>query len=247
MNKMSLRRLGVLGCFLLISVLLVGEEKQKGEGRRGGPRGGGGPEARAAVSPAPVAKDDAEKKILDCIERAQQQGRSETRGMNVPPEDGRLLRLLAESIGAKQVLEIGTSNGCSGLWLSLALRTTEGKLTTLELDEEKVKLARENFKAAGVDGIVTVVQGNAHEKVKDVKGPFDLVFIDAEKEGYVQYLEQVLPLVRPGGLILAHNIAMRRGEGDPVSRYVEAAAKNPALETLLYMNGGGVSVTLKKR
>jgi caffeoyl-CoA O-methyltransferase len=111
-----------------------------------------------------------------------------------------------------------------------------------------VDLARANFKKAGVDNLVTVVKGDAHvEFPKTVQGPIDIVFIDAEKEGYVDYLAAVLPLVRPGGLILAHNVPRQSQAGNPVEAYVEAAGKNPALETLLLMGGGGLSVSLKKR
>jgi caffeoyl-CoA O-methyltransferase len=194
--------------------------------------------------PPPAAKDDAEKKILDLIHELEPTGRQM---LNVPPWDGRVLRILAEAVGAKQVVEIGTSNGYSGLWFCLALRTTGGKLTTFDIDEKKVQIAKENFKKAGVDGLVEVVLGNAHEKVKELKGPVDIVFIDAEKEGYVDYLKAVLPLVRPGGLILAHNVRREPGQGDPVEKYVEAAGKDPALETVLLMGGGGLSLSLKKR
>lgn len=239
-----------LGCFLLAAMLAAGEaggKGAKGEGRRGG-RGPGGSADRA--SPEPTAKDDAEKKILEVLDEVRGQGSREGfPGLNVPQWDGRLLRLLAESTGAKQVVEFGTSNGYSGLWFALALRTTGGKLTTFDLDPKKVDLARANFKKAGVDGIVTVIEGDAHKEfAKAVQGPIDLVFIDAEKEGYTQYLEQVLPLVRPGGLIVAHNIPReKRGEGDALEKFVDAAGKNPALETLLFFGGNGISVSMKKR
>ena len=152
----------------------------------------------------PVAKNAAEKAILDVLDdmdRNQRGGK-----MNVPIEDGRLLRLLAESIGAKHIVEIGTSNGYSGIWQCLALKTTGGKLTTFEIDADRAALARQNFKKAGVDDIVTLVEGDAHEKVAEVAGPVDMVFIDADKEGYTDYLTKMLPKVRPGGLIIAHNI-----------------------------------------
>ena len=161
--------------------------------------------------------------------------------MNVPTLDGRLLRLLTESIGAKHVVEVGTSNGYSGIWLALALQKTGGKLTTHEIDANRASQARENFKKAGVDGIITLVEGDAHENVKKIKEPIDLLFLDADKEGYVDYLNKLLPLVRPGGLIVGHNI--NQGQADP--RYIEAITENPALESLLLH--GQVSVTLKKR
>lgn len=189
----------------------------------------------------PLAKGPAEQKILDVLDDMDRNQRGGN--MNVPIEDGRLLRLLAESIGAKQVVEIGTSNGYSGIWQALALKSTGGKLMTFEIDEGRAAMARQNFQRAGVDDIVTLVMGDAHEKVADVVGPVDMVFIDADKEGYVDYLNKLLPKVRPGGLIVAHNITP--GMADP--EYVTAVTTNPELETVFYSEGGGVSVTLKKR
>jgi len=163
--------------------------------------------------------------------------------MNVPVADGRLLRLLAEAVGAKHIVEIGTSNGYSGIWQCLALKASGGKLTTFEIDARRASLARENFKKAGVDDIITLVEGDAHEKVAEVKGPIDIVFVDADKEGYTDYLNKLLPKIRPGGLVIAHNISPRMA--DP--GYIAAITTNPDLETIFYSQGGGVSVTLKKR
>jgi len=206
-----------------------------GRGMRPGQEGAGD----GFFSNAVMAKNDNEKKILavlDDINRNQGRG-----NMNVPALDGRLLRLLTEAIGAKNVVEVGTSNGYSGIWLALALQKTGGKLTTHEIDADRASMARENFKKAGVDTIITLVEGDAHEKVKNIKESIDLLFLDADKEGYIDYLNKLLPLVRPGGLIVGHNI--NQGQADP--RYIEAITKNPDLESLLLQ--GQVSVTLKKR
>jgi predicted O-methyltransferase YrrM len=165
--------------------------------------------------------------------------------MNVPEIDGRLLRLLAEATGAKSVVELGTSSGYSGIWFCLALRQTGGKLTTFDLSQERLALARKNFERAGVTELVKIVEGDAHETIKTVEGPVDLVFIDADKEGYVDYLEKILPKVRPGGIIVAHNINPRMAD----ARYMKAITENPQLETLFpNLEGtGGVSVSMKKR
>ena len=88
---------------------------------------------------------------------------------------------------------------------------------------------------------MTVVEGDAHETVSKLKGPIDMVFIDADKEGYSDYLKKLLPLVRAGGLVLAHNIDM----ADP--EYIKAITTNPDLETTFFMEGAGMGVTLKKR
>ncbi len=189
-----------------------------------------------------MAKDDAEKtilKVLDDLDRNQRRG-----NMNVPLADGRLLRLLTESVKARHVVEIGTSNGYSGIWMCLALRTTGGKLTTFEIDARRAGLARENFKRAGVDKMVTLIEGDAHEEVLKLKGPIDLLFLDADKKGYIDYLNKLLPLVRPGGLILGHD--MHRPMPDP--RYIKAVTKNPDLDTsFIMMESFGISMTLKKR
>lgn len=163
---------------------------------------------------------------------------------NVPREDGRLLRLLTEVSNARHVVEIGTSNGYSGLWFCLALKTTGGRLTTHEIDPERAALAAENFKKAGVDGIVTLVQGDAHVEVEKIKEPIDVIFLDADKSGYLDYLEKLLPNLRPGGLVIAHNMNVHQAD----RKFVESITTNPDLETLfLHKDGTGIGVALKKR
>lgn len=196
-----------------------------------------GTERAQGIEKPPMGKTEAEKRILGVIQEARSSGRIH---LEVPDTDGRVLRVVAESINAKEAVEIGTSTGYSGLWLSLALQTTGGKLTTFEIDAGRAAQARKHFQQAGVDGIVTVIEGDAHKNLQRVKGPVDLVFIDAEKEGYPDYLKQMLPKVRPGGLILAHNV-------DMAPEYVTAVTTNPELETVFYMEGRGLGITLKKR
>ena len=159
---------------------------------------------------------------------------------NVPAADGRLLRILTEAINAKSVVEIGTSTGISGLWFCLALEKTGGTLTTFEIDKTRAALAHKHFKQAGVEGRVTLVEGDAHRNITSLRDPMDVVFLDADKEGYVDYLDKLLPLVRPGGLIVAHNTGM-------VPDYMKAVTSSPDLDTVVYTTGAGMAVTLKKR
>jgi predicted O-methyltransferase YrrM len=126
------------------------------------------------------------------------------------------------------------------MWIALGLQKTGGKLTTFELDPGRAASARANYKKAGVGGIVTLVEGDAHQNIRKLKEPIDVVFIDAEKEGYVDYLNTLLPLVRPGGLILAHNV-------DMIQDYMRQVNSNADLDTVVYTAGGGMAVTLKKR
>jgi predicted O-methyltransferase YrrM len=151
-----------------------------------------------------------------------------------------MLRILTEAAGARNVIEIGTSTGYSGLWFSLALQSTGGTLTTFEMDADRAAAARQHFNKAGVGGLITIVPGDAHVNVSRLADPIDLLFIDADKEGYIDYLDKLLPLVRPSGLILAHNI-------DMVPDYVKLVTTHPDLETVLYTEGKGLAITLKKR
>ena len=199
----------------------------------------GGVDASAFDAP-PLPKDEAEKRILEAME----QMRQGPRYRNVSVTDGRLLRLLTETAGAKRVVEIGTSTGESAVWFALALRSTGGHLFTHEIDPERAKIAEANFKKAGVDGLITIILGDAHETILKHKEPIDILFLDADKEGYIDYLDKLLPLIRPGGLIIAHNMSPRMAD----QRYMDAITKNGSLETLfLLREGAGIGVTMKKR
>jgi len=234
MLRNTMLGIAVLVILVATASLIAQERGMGGPGRGRFMRGG----TDISSENPPLSKDEAEKKILSVLEDMLE---NQSWGMqNVPMEDGRLLRLLAEATNAKHVVEIGTSNGYSGIWLLLALRTTGGKLTTYEIDRERAAMARENFNRAGVGDIVTIVEGDAHEEVTKLKEPIDILFIDADKEGYLDYLNKLLPLVRPGGLILAHNIMSS-------PQYVKAITTNPDLEMIFYMQAGGMGVTLKKR
>ena len=171
---------------------------------------------------------------------------SQSRGMgNVLPEDGRLLRMLTETLGAKHVVEVGTANGYSAMWFCLALRSTGGRLTTCEIDPQRIALARDNFRQAGVVDLVTLIEGDAHETLKTLDGPIDLVLLDAEKEGLTDYLAQLLPLVRPGGLIIAHDST---GHAHLMEDYFRALAGHPDLETVFVdASRWGLCITRKMR
>ena len=128
--------------------------------------------------------------------------------INVSPNQGRLLQMLVEITGARRVLEIGTLGGYSAIHLARGL-PEDGELISLELDEHHADVARNNVERAGLSDIVEVRVGDARRLLADLiengEGPFDLVFIDADKEGYPEYLGAVLQLVRPGSLILGDN------------------------------------------
>jgi predicted O-methyltransferase YrrM len=187
--------------------------------------------------------DVEERKILSALDRMISGPHSDI--LSVPPDDGRILRLLAEATGARRIVEIGTSNGYATLWFCLALRSTGGTVTTFEIDPERVALARENFQRAGVAGLVTIVEGDAHKNVTKLKEPIDIVYLDADKGGNLDYLNKLLPRVRPGGLILAHDTT---DSAEYMRDYLDAVTNDSALETVFLNAGGpGIGVTLKKR
>jgi caffeoyl-CoA O-methyltransferase len=233
-----MRRMSLILSLLSVMILVSAVHAQ-----RPARRGTRPPQGTARENPAPQGKDDTETKILEILKDMYENQR---RGMmNVPTDDGRLLRMLVEMSGAKQVVEIGTSNGYSGLWMCLGLRKTGGKLTTYEIDAGRAKLARENIERAGMSELIELVEGDAHKEILKLKGGIDIVFLDADKEGYVDYLDKLLPLLRPGGLIIAHNV---RSHGNSMQPFLDAVSSKPELETLfLHMHAAGVGVTMKKR
>ncbi len=158
----------------------------------------------------------------------------------IPESDGRRLRLLAEAVGAKSIVEVGTSTGYSTLWLGLGARATGGHVTTFEIDEQRAAEAKQNFARAGLDGDITLIAGDAHKNLTKLAGPIDLVFLDADKDGYVDYLNKLLPLVRPGGLILAHNVSA-------APDYLHRVTTDPQFDTVRLTEGSGLTVTVRKR
>ncbi len=184
----------------------------------------------------------AETRVLEVLKDMHEHQRKGM--MNITEEDGRLLRLLTQAAGARHVVEIGTSNGYSTIWFCLALQSTGGRITTYEINAHRASLARENFKRAGVDSLVTLVEGDAHKEVVKLDEPIDILFLDADKAGYIDYLNKLLPRVRPGGLILAHNTT---DLGSLMQDYIRAVTTNPDLETIfLHKHDRGIGVTLKK-
>lgn len=149
--------------------------------------------------------------------------RSEAEGLpdiQVSPAQGALLGILARAVRARRVLEIGTLGGFSTLFLARAL-PTDGTVTSLEVDAKHAAVARANLAEAGLGDRVDVVEGDAHATllrfVREGVEPFDFVFMDAEKEGYARYLEELLPLCRSGTMIVADNVVRRGRVADPDS------------------------------
>jgi predicted O-methyltransferase YrrM len=156
---------------------------------------------------------------------------------DVSPLQGRLLELLARLCGARAILEIGTLGGYSTIWLAGAL-PPGGRLVTLEADPHHAEVARANLARAGLDAVAEVVEGPALETLPRLAGPFDLVFVDADKQRSADYVALALERSRPGTLIVADNVVrggalLDAGSEDPrvagVRRLVDAVAAEPRL------------------
>ncbi len=167
--------------------------------------------------------------------------------MNVPKSGGMFLRLLVECSRAESVLEIGSSNGYSTIWLAMGLEERGGKLITIEIDAGRASMCRENIKKAGLERIVTILEGDAFTIIPTLEGPFDFVFLDAWKADYAGFLNLVMPKVSPGGLIVAHNVIWK---GILMKDFLRTIRKDPRLQTAIVRTsllGDGFSVTLKRR
>ena len=160
--------------------------------------------------------------------------------INVSPNEGRLLQLLVEISGARRILEIGTLGGYSAIHFARAM-PDDGSLISLEIDEHHAAVARNNIDRAGLSDVVEIRVGDAHELLATIaEGPFDLIFIDADKESYPEYLDWSLRLSRPGSLILGDN-AIREGSvinpNDSSARamreFNERVARDPRLSGIV--------------
>ena len=148
---------------------------------------------------------------------------------NIAPENGQFLSILIRSIQARNVLEVGTSNGYSTIWLAAALKETGGRLISLEFDRERAEEAQAHLQEVGLDGIVEVRIGNALDEIPKCDATFDLVFLDAEKNEYQRYLELALPNIRPGGLIVADDTVTMR---DEMPDYIDFVFSTPLLHSV---------------
>ena len=140
--------------------------------------------------------------------------------INVSPAQGKLLNLLARVQGARKILELGTLGGYSTIWLARAL-PPEGHLISLEIDPRRAEIARANIARAELAHAVEIRVGPAADSLQQLlaegRGPFDLIFIDADKPGYAEYLQWSLKLSRPGTLIIADNVIRKGAVADPAS------------------------------
>ncbi len=175
--------------------------------------------------------------------------------ISVQPEEGRFLQFLVRACGTKKAVEIGTLGGYSGVWIARGLEQ-DGKLITLEKEPYHAQVAQEHFEAAGVADRVEIRVGDAHQTLDTLKqeGPFDFIFIDAEKPGYEAYYEWAIENLRPGGVIGAHN-AFRKGSvaglkaddeySSGMRDFNQKIAKDPRVISTIFPAGDGTLIAVK--
>jgi predicted O-methyltransferase YrrM len=174
-----------------------------------------------------------------------ERSRGEWRDLNVPYEDGQVLHDLIVRKGFKRGLEIGTSTGHSGVWMAWAMSKTGGKLVTIEIDERRHRQALQNFEAAGVAPFVDARLADAHQLVKELPGPFDFVFSDADKEWYTQYFKDLEGKLAVGGCFTAHNVLDGFSGITAFLDYVRSLASYET--TIDRTSRSGISVSCKLR
>ena len=163
----------------------------------------------------------------------------------VSEEDGRFLRVLVATRGARSILEIGAASGYSGIWLGLGARESGGRVVAIEYDPARAAEAASNIKRAGLDDVVRVVHGDAFKEIPKLQGSFDFVFLDAWKPDYKKFFDMVFPRLTPGGIFTAHNVVNKKKDMEPFLRTVQG---HPSLfTTIVSPSGEGMSVSYKLR
>ena len=163
----------------------------------------------------------------------------------ISEEDGRFLRILVASRGARSILEIGGASGYSGIWLGLGARESGGHVVSIEYDPQRAREATRHVRDSGLADVVRVVQADAFKEIPQLPGTFDLVFLDAWKPDYKRFFDLVFPRLNPGGLFVAHNVVNKKSEMEPFLRTVQ---NHPQLfTTIVSPSSEGMSVSYKTK
>jgi predicted O-methyltransferase YrrM len=191
--------------------------------------------------------DSATKHLLDELyaegqHNDEQQSQYSKRMMNLQPETAQFMSILVRSSHRQHVLEIGTSNGYSTTWLAWSVRATGGHLTSIDRDARKHILADANLQRAGLREFVDLVSGDATALVRDLPGPFDCVFFDADRYSAPVQLEALLPKLSPEVLLLADNALSHPSE---IVGYLTSLANLPDFDHMILPIGKGLSIAYR--
>jgi len=166
--------------------------------------------------------------------------------LNTTIGDAMMLRILVESARAKRGIEVGSATGFGAVNMGIAFERTGGHLYTLEINPRMVKECRENLKKAGLENIVTCIEGDALKTLPGLEGEFDFVFIDAVKRDYLKYLKLIEPKLKPGAVIVGDNVIRSAGAMKDFLRFIQ---ENPNYDTVIIRasmeKNDGMSVSYK--
>jgi len=168
---------------------------------------------------------------------------------------GMFYNIMLKSINAKKILEIGMSVGYSGLWFADAVMSntqSDGQIITIDRERFKIDNAKKNFEEAGVSSLIKIRDGDARKVLHDIKEEFgknyfDFIFIDADKESYIEYFDLCLPLVRKGGMIGADNILLPERFNEMMVDYLSHVRSNPNVQSVTIPIDNGEEITIKLR
>ena len=195
-------------------------------------------ECGAQIPPDTSARDARVRAFLESHSRR-------WRDMNIPETDGKTLYDLIVKHSYTRALEIGTSTGHSSIWIAWALSKTGGTLVTIEIDEDRFRMAKQNFEEAGLSEFIDARLADAHELVPRLDGPFDFVFSDADKDWYTNYFLAVEPKLVIGGCYTTHNVFAGGRRSGWNAAYVEFLQGLPNFSTTFDDRGGGLSISIK--
>ena len=197
-----------------------------------------------AVLATPAAQQRPSGALTPQIESVLKKIKAADKGqLAVSEEDGRFLRVLIATRGAKSILEIGGASGYSGIWLGLGARESGGRVVSIEYDPQRAKEAAENIRLAGLTDVVQVIHGDAFKEIPKLPGTFDFVFLDAWKPDYKKFFDMVFPRLNPGGLFTAHNVVNKKSEMEPFLATVQT--HTGLFTTIVSPSSEGISVSYK--
>jgi len=192
------------------------------------------------------------EKDIDYEEMHRDEIPSEKRLNCISKNIGTFYNIMLKSIHAKNILEIGMSVGYSGLWFADAImsNTQDGQITTIDREQFKIDSATRNFEEAGVSSLIKIRKGEARKILHEIKEEFgenyfDFIFIDADKESYIEYFDLCLPLVRKGGIIAADNILFPERFNEMMADYLSHVRNNPNVQSVTVPIDNGEEVTIK--
>lgn len=180
--------------------------------------------------------------MFECDDVLSELEKTQKEFWNISRVSANFLNMLIKISKAKNVVEVGTSNGYSGIWIAKALKETGGHLTTIEYWEKRIVLAQENFKKCSVDDIITIKQGSAIDVLNELEFEIDFAFIDANKSEYLNYFEIIDKKLKTGGIIAADNIT---SHPEKVAPFVDKIKSDASYQAEILDLPGGLLIGYK--